>query len=396
MSAAGQFFFRWWRTGILVISLGIIAYLLYFHRLQSLVPAYTHVELQAVKNASDWHHILKNPINAPFLVPLWFATAVLHHGPYVGRVIASVFGVLAVVLFYLVVRLMYGFRTTFLATILFATSAGLLHTVRLGAAPVLQFGTLCFVFAAIRYLQLSPHRRTAFGYGMAVLGGLLWYIPGMIWVACIWLFLMRRTVRQQLQRTPTKHLVGWVLLSLIVALPLLIAAIHTHGQVLLASTGLPPTLHSVTHIAPNLWDTLLSVSIYSTGTAVWWVGHAPLLNVAEVVLAVAGMYYYMRHNRTGSTLFIMSTMVLAWLLIGFGGSVSIAFLIPLIYLSIARGIDQLLERWFTVFPRNSIARFTGIAALCIMLAFSVLYQVRSYFVAWPHAAATRHEFHQKQ
>jgi hypothetical protein len=51
-----------------------------------------------------------------------------------------------------------------------------------------------------------------------------------------------------------------------------------------------------------------------------------------------------------------------------------------------------MAQWFTVFPRNPIARGSGIAVICLMLFFSVLYQTRVYFVAWPHTTATRQAF----
>ncbi|HXR49972.1 MAG TPA: hypothetical protein VN778_03015, partial [Verrucomicrobiae bacterium] len=66
----------------------------------------------------------------------------------------------------------------------------------------------------------------------------------------------------------------------------------------------------------------------------------------------------------------------------------LASLIPLLYLFIIHGLRQLLGQWLTVFPRNPIARFTGIGIICLMLCFSILYQVRAYFVAWPHTSAT--------
>jgi hypothetical protein len=67
-------------------------------------------------------------------------------------------------------------------------------------------------------------------------------------------------------------------------------------------------------------------------------------------------------------------------------------LIPLLYVFVATGIAYLLKEWLKVFPRNPVARNFGIGLLVIAIVTSVVYNVRAYYVAWPHAATTKAVF----
>ena len=395
MSAFSNFYFRAWRTALLAGCLAIISYLLYFRNLGSLVPGYSASELHALATAADWHHIFNNPVNAPFSIPVWLLTAVFHQGAVAARMVAAVFGIGAAVVFYAIVRPAHGYRIALLATLLFATSAGLLHSARLGTGSVLQMGIL-LIIATFLYIQRLPiHKRTMFGYWSVALTAILWYVPGMIWFELFGVLVMLGSFRRQLAHTPTRYLVGWTATFLALLAPLVYAVVRD-WHVALDVLGLPHSVPALTTIGTNVLHTILSLGIHSYGSPAMWVGHAPLLNAIELLLGLLGLLYYLWHTRNSRSVFLIGATILALVLISLGGTVAWACVVPLLYCFVAQGIKQLLDRWLTVFPRNPIAKFTGVGLVCIMLLFSVLYQVRSYFVAWPHTAATRHEFRHKE
>jgi hypothetical protein len=55
----------------------------------------------------------------------------------------------------------------------------------------------------------------------------------------------------------------------------------------------------------------------------------------------------------------------------------------------------MLHAWLTVFPRNPVARTTGIALVSIVVVMAVSYHLTSYFVAWRYDPATLSAFRQK-
>jgi hypothetical protein len=89
-------------------------------------------------------------------------------------------------------------------------------------------------------------------------------------------------------------------------------------------------------------------------------------------------------------------LVVLGILVALGGSVTIAALIPLMYLAIAAGTHYLLDQWLTIFPRNPVAKFVGVSLVSFVVAFSAFYHLRAYFVAWPQAPETRAVYVVKQ
>jgi hypothetical protein len=390
MQTVRQFYLRYWRGIALDLSLIVIAILLYFPRLSSLVPGYSTSELNAYANANNWHTIVSNPINAPYKVFVWLFSTEVHHSIFITRAVSASFALILALLFFIVVRTWYTYRAALLSTIIFMTSAGLLHFARLGTGDILQMSILALLGAAIWYRTQRKHR-VLISYLLVALVVLLLYIPGMFWFELLGLILLRATVIGQLRRTKTLHLAGLALVFLVCLAPLVRASLK-HPIVLRQLSGLPQSLSTLKHFGSNLWNLILAIVVHGNGNPLLWVGHAPLLNTVEVIIGVLGAVYIYRGTSKRCGILLFGWLGIGLVLVSLGGSVSFACLVPLFYLFIGNGIDHLLSRWLTVFPRNPIARMTGVGIICVMLGFSVLYQLRTYYVAWPNAPATRTAF----
>jgi len=395
MNTLGTVYTRFWRGTVVVISLALLAYLLYFHQLATLLPGYSKAEVASYAASSDWHMIAKDPIYAPYKVLVWLGTAVAHKGILVTRIVAACYGILAVLAFYLITRLRYRFWMAFAGPVMFATSAGFLHAARLGTGFVLQLGILAFVLCILWY-RARPSLRVAIGYLAAILFALLWYVPGLIWLELFGLLILQGSVRRQLRAHRLQHVLAWGLLFVILIAPLLWAVSRT-PRLALDVIGFPQSMQLLSHIPRNLLDTVLAIGIRSDASQLLWVDHVPLLNAGELALAIIGVYTYVylfRKSRSSTSVFLIGTTILMVLLASLGGGGTFICLVPLLYLFVISGLNNLMGQWLTVFPRNPIARATGMLVVAIMLFFSVLYQVRSYFVAWPHSPATRQTFHE--
>lgn len=390
MHAIRRLFLRSWRSLVLGFSIAVIAWLLYFRRLNDLVPGYSTAELTTYHAAGNWHDILRNPVNVPYKLLVWFHTAVLHHSIFADRAISATTGLAAALLFFVVVRAWCTYRVAFLSTIMFATSAGLLHFARLGTADILQMSVLAMLAVVLWYRKQREHR-AVLAYLLVLLLALLWYVPGMIWFELLGFFTLRATVQGQLRRTKAPVIASLLVLFAACITPLAIAAAKS-PRLLLQVIGLPEQLHTLSHVGGNLWNLLLGISVRNTnGNPLWWVGHAPLLDAIEVIAALLGAFYIVR-GRSGRRAFMAGSVIIGFILASLGGAVTFACLVPMLYLFAATGLDHLLERWLAVFPRNPVARLSGISVMCAMVGFSVLYQVRTYYVAWPHAPATQAAF----
>jgi hypothetical protein len=389
MEAIRVFYLRTWRGLVLSLSLGIIAYLLYFSRLSSLPPGYSAPELHTYAVAGNWHTILGNPVNAPYKALVWICMELTHHSLLAARVVSACMGLLAAIVFFIVVRAWCSYRAALMTTILFAASAGLLHFARLGTGDILQVSVLVLLGVLLWYQDHHSYRIVT-SYLLIALFALLWYVPGMVWFELLGLVLLRKTIGDQLRHAKTLNLVGMPIVFLLCITPLVWESIK-HPRILEQIVGLPQQLHLITHVGTNLLRLVLGIVVHSNGNPLYWVGHAPLLSVTEVVALLLGIYY-MTKERSGRTVFLLGSGAIGLVLASLDGGVTFACLLPVIYLCIATGIDRFLDTWLTVFPRNPVARIGGISIVCLMLAFSLLYQVRAYYVAWPHAPATYRTF----
>ncbi len=394
MDTTKKIFFRSWRTTLLIASLTVVIYLLYFGRLSTLLPGYSSAELATYTQASNWHHIAANPINAPYTLVVWLFTAVLHHNAIVTRLVAASFGVGLTLLFFAIIRQWYSFRVAFLGTLLFATSSGFLHFARLGTGQVLQMSTLALIACMVWYHR-EQHSHRFIGYWLAAILALLWYVPGMVWFEIVGTLILFKYARNRWRHTQVKHTIGWAALFLLLITPLIIAVIR-HPHLLFVIGGLPQNLSAALHTVHNVHAALFAVTTHDYTSSLLWLVKAPLFTVTELVLGALGLYSYWHTGISTRALFLTSMAVLSLVLISLGGEVTFACFIPIVYLFVIHGLRELTSQWLTVFPRNPIAKFVGIAVICIMLFFSVVYQIRTYFVAWPHSVATLQTFDLKR
>ena len=371
---------------MLVLSLVVIGYFLYFSRLGTLLPGYSAPELQTLSGSSDWHAIVHNPINAPYKILSLVLILATHHSLLATRIVSAGFGIAFVLLFYVIVRAWCSYRVAYLSTIMFATSGGLLHFARFGTGDILQMSVLALVALGLWYRKERKHR-AIIGYLLVLLFVTLWYVPGMVWFEILGLLPLGATIRGQLRRSRNIHIVSLVVVLLAAVAPLSIACASSPG-LLLQVLGLPSSLNVLPNIGSNLYRLMADIVVYGTGNPLLWVGHAPLLSTVEVVAAAIGAYWAYRNASIRST-FLFGSLAIGLALASLRGAATFACLVPILYLLVALGLDRFMDTWLAVFPRNPFARYTGVGVLVVLVAFSVLYQVRSYYVAWPHSPATR-------
>jgi hypothetical protein len=246
---------------------------------------------------------------------------------------------------------------------------------------ILQMAILLLVATGIWWH--STKKNTLFGYCfVAILAGLL-YIPGMIWFELLVVGLSYQKILEGVKTTSwlNRSTAGGLFVVLVV--PLLWALLK-QPHLISAFAGLPTHFASLGVIFHNLLDSVLAIAIHSNGKPELWLGHAPLLNIVEfMLLALGSVVLIKRHSRI-RTYFMGGAIIISLVLTSLGGPVTISSTLPLLYLVIGIGLYELLQRWLNVFPRNPFARFTGVFFICLLILFSVLYQYRAYFLAWPH------------
>jgi len=385
MEKLHNFWGRYWKFILIAIGVGLLSYILLFRQLGSLPAAYSQTEVMSRANATSLHTILHNPVDAPYELLVWLGLKLGHESLYVTRVAAAIIAIGIAILFYWVALHWYSRRVSLLATIAFVTSGGFLHFGRLGSGMILQMAPLVLISTVILFRRVLRERLVA--YLLASLLVISLYIPGMFWFELIGLVLLWKHIRPLLQKLGTLHSVLISILSLLLIAPLVWASVKD-TTVLLQLLALP---NSIPHIQ-DIWQNLhkLGGAIFYRGyySPEYWLYGAPLFNIIEIVLLLAGLYTIVQKPRLRGNYYVLGGMAMSTILILIGGGASIAMLMPLFYLVIAAGIYYLLDQWLVVFPRNPLARGFGVAIMCVVIGFSAYYHLHAYYVAWPKAPET--------
>ncbi len=374
----------------LVLSLGgvlLIAFLLWF-QLDGLVDGFSTAEIAQKNSVATVHAIRENPLNLPYkiLQKSIMKLGIMHSS---GRLASTLIGLALAVGFFFVLREWYTRRVAVLGTLLFICSAWFLHTARIGTDSIM-YASLILVVSGAAWMQRQRSGLLAI-VGSALLVTWLIYMPGMIW------FLVPAGWWQFGRISRLLHKQRWYLLLLLAVFMLALItplawALYRSPELIKTYLGLPQALPSPLHFAKNV--ALVPIELFFRGpnTPETWLGKLPFIDWFGATTFAIGAYAYFFKRGLDRTRFIIYVFIVGTLLVALGGPVKITILLPFVYLIITGGIALLLQQWFTVFPRNPVARTTGAVLMTLAALMSGFYNVNHYFIAWPNAPETKQVF----
>lgn len=393
MKKLTDFIQQFWLIIVISVGIGVIGYGLLFGAIGTLPGGYAATEAKSLAISNNLSTITQQPVNTPYTVLVWIGSKATNHNIIVTRIVAALFAIGVAVLFYWVVMHWYSKRIAIIATALFVCSSGYLHAARYGTALILQMATICLL--AVPWLYKRAKGERAVTYLIAVVLAITAYVPGMLWFQLLGLIILRKPIFSLFRRLGRKHTA--LIISLYVALlvPIIWASIHNFDSLLLI-LGVPSTIPSISDIANNALDLIKSIAFRGYYSPEYWLYGAPLLNVAEVIFFIAGCILLFKRPMANANYWLLAALAVSILLVVLGGNVAIFILVPLVYLVIAAGVYYLLNQWLSVFPRNPIARATGVIIIGMIVVFSIYYHLRAYYIAWPRAPETEHVYVIKQ
>jgi len=384
-----------WRNNAKLMALGIViglglAYLL-LYKLGSLVGGLSSQEVATATTPVGWHGIFANPLDLPLKVVrsvVFFSVA--DHGQTLTRLPNAFFGGLAVVSFGALIWLWHGTRTALLSTALFATGAWTLHVSRYASSDVLYL----WAIPSLLLIQVFLHRygdKPIVWYGSLLLWGLLLYIPGMVWLMLVQAFCQRGLILKTLRNYSsfTQRLLSF--LAVFIWLPLLVLDLLRNNQ-LLVWLGFPTESPGILPLIKQILAVPVHLFVRGPQYPDLWLDRVPILDIFTLVACVIGIYFYAKNWQATRSQTLLLLFAASILLVGLGGVVSLSALVALAYVFASAGLAYLLTDWLKVFPLNPLARGLGILLITIAVVLSCAYNLRSYFIAWPHNDATRITF----
>lgn len=380
-----------WQTATMVILVVLAVVGLLWFRLGTITPGISAEEASYRAAHSNLRQVADNPINIIHGLPTALAQVLGGTGLFFVRSVSAVLGLLIVVTLYLVLRAWHTERIAIMGTLLFASSPWFLHLARLATADIVPATIIGVVLLGI-WLEKGKWPVLTL-LALAVFGTLLIYTPGFIWLVVLGFFWQRKRILSALSNTSFTFKVLWFLTIGLLLTPLA-RAFWLQPELLRQIAGLPDHSLVFNDIITNILQVPVRIFYHGPENPVIWLGNLPLLDIFSTVMLVIGVYIYWFRLRLDRTLLMIGLALFGCLLSALSGQIS-AVLLPVIFIVVASGIALMLQQWFTVFPRNPLARSIATGLMVLTVALTVFYNTSHYFVAWPGAPETKAAFSQQ-
>lgn len=352
----------------------------------SIIPPRAAIqEVEYANSVSSISQIIENPISLPHKALSYVGLASSDSIRIIRSISIIIFGVSAVAL-YRILKRWHSDRIALFATAMYATNATVLTIGRLGTPLVMLF-CWSFVVALVLWLLHGKSRHTA-PVTLLILSTLLLYIPGGIYFLLLFAATYINKIRAALKLVRRKSFYVAIGVSLILLAPLVVA-VARNTEILRQWLLLPDTIN-LSSILTNILDVPSAFIYRAPPEALFTIGRLPILDVASGGLFLIGLYAYQRYVKLERTRFMIITTAIAIVLGALGQTIAaIVIVLPYAFIVIAAGLSYLLDQWYSVFPKNPIARTFGFLLLTLLICFSVYYQLYRFFIAWPQSPETR-------
>lgn len=371
-------------TGILFICA------LYLWNISGLTGGYSPQEVAYANAANTLGEIWQNPLSAPHKL-LAYSYGLVINDALAVRLASSTFALVAVILFFLLIRKWHTQSVAIWSSLLFATAASMLHLGRWGGEMIVPVTFLLAFLVVGLYVKYRNEDTSSWPlFGVTALVALSLYVPGMIWVVLLLSIVGRQTIIDFVSQYSALARTYVLLLLLALLSPLVWFVAQAPVENLVAISGFAEHPETVVEGAKAIGFAPIHAFYGGYQDNELWLGKTAFLDAFSFVMVLLGGYYYLfRYRKLARSPLIVSLAVLTFLLASLSGYALIGMFMVILYIFVAAGLAEMLGRWFTVFPRNPLARNTGLTILSCLVALSMFYNVRHYFEAWPKAPETK-------
>jgi hypothetical protein len=382
---------------VLLLSVGILFVgLLLWWRLESLLPGLHQIEFgyqQAVASEaiSLRESVTRDPLFAPYTFGLYVLQVLGLSTAFAIRSIGAVFGLLSVMAFYLIVKRWHTRRVALYMTVLYASSAGLLHFARFADSATSYLLLVPILAALVVARELNRPLVTLLVY---VIGGFVSvFIPGFVWLLLISAFWQRRTLTRIMSKLKPTALGSLIFLMVLIA-GAIISAVAYNFDLFYVWLGLPAEFPSLVEVLKRFVSVPFHFFISGPDDPARWVGLVGIVDIFVSALFLLGSFAYFFQRKLDRAKILYGLLAVFTILYSLGGPVSMMVMLPIVYLIASAGLALLFQQWFTVFPRNPFARGAAILLISATTGLAIFYNTHHYFVAWPKTPATRAVFQQ--
>lgn len=384
---AKQFVAKHWRSTLSFFAIISTLGALFLPKLGSLVAGHSKYEQAAYLGVDSKDALLSDIAFAPLKAAQAVMVKLDDPNATLLRLLSVAVALTAVVALYWLLLRWHTRRIALITCLLFASSSYVLHLARFSGQEVM------YLLVVPIFLLISAWFRTkkdAHKLPLAtLLTGLLLYIPGIFFFVVILSVAFRKRLVLVWKFVSKKNRAVSLFALLLTLSPLVYSLVKFPHQIVdmlglsrISGGDTKGALQTLTSLPADLfWHGPNDPSRWLSGT--------PILDISTAILVLLGVYAYKTGLHPLRARLLVVFILLGVVLIAISTPATIAVILPAIYILAGNGTAYLLQSWFTVFPRNPIARSFGIILICIVIAMIASYHIKRYYVAWPNSNETK-------
>lgn len=385
---------KWQPTALLLVGIMFLSSI-YLYKINNLVPGINPLEQKISGAILGWHGLYVNPLYLPIkIVRSIIFKFNSSHSILSLRLPSVIFAIISVIALGIVMRFWYGRRVALLVSILFALSSWTLHVARFDSNNSLYLSLIPLLL--LSYLLIKKyHKNILVFYLYWLICAIALYVPGSIYFILMlgWINRKELSYRWSQQRQWWSKLLN-IFYILILIVPLF-SNLYFNANKIFIWLGLPNKLPLISSIFHNFSNIFIELFLIGPKNPALWLVNVPILDFFSAILTLIGFYVIIRNYKNSICKQMISLIMISLALLTLAGPVNFSIIMPLIYLLIASGIKYLLVKWDKTFPFNPIAHKFATLMISLAVLTSCIYNIRSYFIAWPHNNQTKTVFIRK-
>lgn len=329
-------------------------------------------------------------VNAPFLIPSVLVNKVTNNSLNSTRFVSAVFTLIAIILFYLLVKIWFNGRMALVGSILLLTNSITLNLAHQGAPfAALLLAPLAIFISYNWFVRTKSNRFLSFMTFIAVIA-VSAYIPFMLWLILIAVTALSVYSNKKLKKLKIWQLLLAGCLYLIILVPLFVSLMGAPGQIR-ELLGIPLQLVDIKQYVFGIAQIISSIFIIAPAMPIIFLGNLPILDVFTAIMAILGMYFYIKRLKHRRSMILLSALFVMISVMALSSNFQIysGLLLAFMYIFAITGIIEILKQWYAYFPRNPLVRNFGVALVVIAIGLVSFYQLERYYVAWANAPETK-------
>ncbi len=288
----------------------------------------------------------------------------------------------------LLLRRWFRPNVAMLSTIIMITTGQFLFVAQTGTPSIVYILWSVWLLLAATMITSDARHKTFWKVAFFVIAALSLYTPLSIYLllAIISAALLHPHVRYVLRRMSTKKLIGFSIITLVIAAPL-IYGIYLNPVLGLQLLGIPANWPpNFVANGAQLLQQYLNFIAPASGTLM-----TPVLGLGSIALIALGGWQLFKTRYTARSYTLTAWLVLLVPILLINPDYTSITFVPFLLL-LASGLTYLFRYWYGLFPRNPYARIVGLVPLVVLVSGLVISGVDRYVYGYHYDPQTAKSF----